>query len=207
MNKKDSPKQLRVDSIEAWENWLRDHHEKEEVAWLVFKKKSALKGTAATGKGAPQDVPFDYHMALDVALCYGWVDSLLKRIDEKEYMRKFTPRKATSTWSEINKKKVEELIREGRMQPAGLRAIEAGKASGMWDRGLKRPEVDDSLPGALIHALQAYPKARVHYFALKANHQKQYNIWINMAKRPETVHKRVNEAIALLEEGKQLGLK
>jgi len=80
----------------------------------------------------------------------GWVDSLLKRIDEKEYMRKFTPRKPTSTWSEINKKRVEELILEGRMMPPGMKTIEVARENGMWDKGIKIPEVDESLPGPLF---------------------------------------------------------
>jgi uncharacterized protein YdeI (YjbR/CyaY-like superfamily) len=135
------------------------------------------------------------------------VDSLLKRIDEKEYMRKFTPRKPTSTWSEINKKRVEELILEGRMMPPGMKTIEVARENGMWDKGIQIPEVDDSLPGALLSAFQEHPKARNHYFGMKLSCQKQYNIWINMAKRAETVRKRVDESIRLLEQGQELGLK
>ncbi len=188
---------LRVDRIEAWKAWLSEHHDTEEVVWLVFLKK---------GSGASK-VPFSYQEALDEALCMGWVDSLLKRIDEKEYMRKFTPRKPTSTWSEINKKRVEELILEGRMMPPGMKTIEVARENGMWDKGIQIPEVDDSLPGALLSAFQEHPKARNHYFGMKLSCQKQYNIWINLAKRAETVRKRVDESILLLEKGQELGLK
>ena len=146
------------------------------------------------------------HVAID-ALCYGWVDSLLKSIDEKEYMRKFTPRKPTSTWSEINKKRVEFLISQGRMTPAGMRTVEVAKKNGMWDKGVKLPEVDDTLPGALLNAFQSNPKARENYFGMKSTCQKQYNIWINMAKRAETIQKRVKESVRLLERGEELGLK
>jgi len=189
--------QLRADSIEAWKDWLSKHHDSEQVAWLVFRKK---------GKGGSK-VPFSYQEALDEALCMGWVDSLLKRIDELEYMRKFTPRKPTSTWSEINKKRVEELILEGRMMPPGMKTIMVARENGMWDKGIKIPEVDDSLPGALLNAFQQHPKARDHYFGLAQRAQKQFNIWINMAKRAETVRKRVDESIRLLEKGQELGLK
>ena len=79
MSKDELPDHLRVNSLEAWIEWLKDKHEKKQLVWLVFRKK---------GKGR---VPFDYQMALDEALCYGWVDSLVKTIDEEEYMRKFTP--------------------------------------------------------------------------------------------------------------------
>ncbi len=186
---------LHADNIEAWRSWLTKNHDREALVWLVFRKK---------GKGP---VPFDYQMALDEALCMGWVDSLLKKIDEATYMRKFTPRKATSTWSERNKERVEHLILEGRMMPAGMKTIEVARENGMWDKGIKPPEVDESLPDALLSAFQDSPSARDHYFGMPARAQKQFNIWINMARRPETVRKRVDESIQLLEKGQELGLK
>ena len=186
---------LHADSIDAWRSWLTENHDREKVVWLVFRKK---------GKGP---VPFDYQAALDEALCMGWVDSLLKKIDEATYMRKFTPRKATSTWSERNKERVEQLILEGRMKPPGMKTIEVARENGMWDKGIKIPEVDDTLPDALISVFQDSPQARDHYFGMPERAQKQFNIWINMAKRAETVRKRVDEAIRLLEKGEELGLK
>lgn len=195
MSKQGDPKKLHVISIDGWRDWLKKNHDKEELIWLVFKKKS-------TGS-----VPFDYSMSLDEALCYGWVDSLLRTIDEKEYMRKFTPRKPTSTWSDHNKLRVERLISEGRMTAAGMKAIDAGKKSGMWDKGVEPPEVDDTIPGALLQVFQNKPLARENYFKMKMSCQKQFNIWINMAKRAETIHRRVGESIRLLEKGEELGLK
>ena len=195
MSNPDEKKRLRVDSIQAWREWLQNHHNSVEVIWLVFKKKT-------TGP-----VPFDYQMALDEALCFGWVDSLLRRIDDSEYMRKFTPRKPTSTWSEINKRKVGELIRTGRMTPHGMKVVEAAKKNGRWDKGVTPPEVNDGIPGALLRALEQNPRARNNYFGMKERCRKQYNIWINMAKRPETIRKRLEESIRLLEDGRELGLK
>ena len=181
--------------MQAWREWLEKNHDREDVVWLVFRKKSL------------GDVPIDYPEALDEALCYGWVDSLLKAIDEQEYMRKFTPRKPDSTWSETNKKKVEQLIGQGRMKPAGMRAVEEARKNGMWDRGVQPPQVDDSLPDALLHAFSSNPKARDSYFGMPVRCRKQYNIWINMAKRPETVQRRVQESVERLERGEELGLK
>jgi uncharacterized protein YdeI (YjbR/CyaY-like superfamily) len=195
MSKPGPYSQLRVDSIEGWRQWLEKNHQKKDVIWLVFRKKAAGR------------VPFDYQMALDEALCYGWVDSLLKSIDEREYMRKFTPRKATSTWSEPNKNHVTRLIQEGRMRAAGMNAIEVARANGMWDKGIRLPEVNDSLPGALLIAFQANPGARDNFFKLTSTDQRQFNIWINMAKRAETISRRVKEAVLLLEKGEKLGLK
>jgi len=195
MSKEDLADRLRVNSLEAWRDWLKSNHGKKKIVWLVFRKK---------GRGR---VPFVYDEALDEALCYGWVDSLLRRIDEDEYMRKFTPRSAGSTWSEINKKKVVLLSEQGRMKPSGLKTIKVAKKNGMWDKGVKIPEVDYSLPGALLFAFHSNPKARDNYFKLREKAQKQFNIWINMARRAETIHKRVEESVSLLEQGKELGLK
>ncbi len=188
-------KQLRVDSIEAWRSWLDQHHDREDVIWLVFRKKGA------------GPVPFDYQAALDEALCMGWVDSLLKKIDKATYMRKFTPRKPNSSWSERNKERVEMLILQGRMTPAGMKTIQVARGNGMWDKGVKLLEVDETLPGALLSAFQDSPLARDHYFGMSTSAQRQFNIWINMAKRAETIRKRVDESIRLLEKGEELGLK
>ena len=186
---------LRVASIEAWRKWLHRNHDQKEIVWLVFRKKGA------------GPVPFGYQEALDEALCMGWIDSLLKKIDEETYMRKFTPRKASSTWSERNKERVEKLILEGRMMPPGMKSIEVARKNGMWEKGVKPPEVDESLPGSLLSAFQNNALARDHYFAMPPGAQKQFNIWINIAKRAETVRKRIKESIGLLERGEELGLK
>ncbi len=188
-------KTLRVGSLKEWHNWLEKNHQDYDGVWLVFRKKEA------------GPVPFDYGMALDEALCFGWVDSLIKALDEQEYMRKFTPRKATSTWSENNKKRVARLMDQGRMQPAGIKKIEVARENGMWEKRVVPPQIDEGIPGALLHAFEQHPQARSNYFALGASHRKQYNMWINSAKRAETIHRRVEEAIGNLEKGELLGLK
>jgi len=188
-------KQLRVQSLEAWREWLRENRDKSDGVWLVFRK----KGTGP--------VPFTYDEALDEALCHGWVDSLIKAIDDREYMRKFTPRKETSNWSAVNKKKAGKLIAQGRMTPAGMALVEAAKRNGMWDRGAERPEISEEIPAALLEAFKTNPVAREHYSGLKQTHRRQYHLWINSARREETVRKRVLEAIRLLERGEKLGLR
>lgn len=211
MSKAEESHILRVRNLDQWREWLQGNHLSEQVVWLVFVKKRE-KGTADTAEttdtaDSSVRAPLTYQRALDEALCFGWVDSLVKAIDEKEYMRKFTPRKASSTWSEINKRRVEALACEGRMAPAGLRAIEVAKQNGMWEKGVQLPRVDDSLPGALLNAFRDHTAARDRYFAMVPSHQKQYNIWINMARRPETILRRVGEAIRKLERGEEMGLK
>ena len=188
-------KRLRARSIQEWRKWLEKHHREESGIWLIFKKKGS------------DPVPFDYAMALDEALCYGWVDSLIRTLDEKEYMRKFTPRKASSYWSELNKKKVTRLMEEGRMKPAGMKLVEAAKENGMWDKKVPIPAVNEEIPGALLQAFGKHPVARECYFKMNRSHRREFNIWINMAKRSETLQKRVEESIRLLEKGEKLGLK
>lgn len=187
--------QLRFSDRKAWKDWLSKNHSRVELAWLVFRKKGQGKDT------------FDYESALEEALCYGWIDSLVRGIDESEYMRKFTPRKNSSVWSESNKRRVEKLMAAGRMAEPGMEKIRAARKNGQWERGVQPPHVTEAMPGALLRAFDRSPLARKNYFKLNLTCQKQYNIWINMAKRPETIEKRISESIQLLEKGEKLGLK
>ena len=99
------------------------------------------------------------------------------------------------------------MILEDRMKPPGMKTILVARENGMWDKRVIPPEVDDSLPEALLSAFQGHPEARDQYFGMALSAQKQYNIWINMAKRAETVRKRIDESVRLLENGEELGLK
>ena len=200
MSKAAEEKPLRFGSTGEWARWLEKHHASARVAWVVFMNKGNAKKRG-------EEVPYDAEMIRDEALCWGWVDSLMKKIDEREYMVKYTPRKDTSTWSDKNKKRVEELTRMGRMRESGMRCVEVAKKNGMWEKGVQPPEVDDSLPGALLAAFQENPLARDGYFGLPGQARKYYNIWINMARRPETVQRRLKEALLKLERGEELGLK
>lgn len=112
---------LYVESRDLWRAWLKENGQKERQVWLVLHKK---------GAGGPS---LDYDGALDEALCYGWVDSLVKRIDDTKYAQKFTPRRESSHWSETNRRRALQLIAEGKMAAEGLAAMEAAKSSGQWD--------------------------------------------------------------------------
>ena len=178
-----------------WQAWLSENHDKENEIWLIFHKK-------ATG------IPcIEYKDSLDEALCFGWVDSLIKKIDEEKYARKFTPRKDNSKWSLVNKKRVEELIQDGRMTEHGLKKVNAAKQSGNWDSPTQKPKFDLTMPPEFIEALQNNPQAETTFNNLTSSQQKQYLLWIVTAKRPETRDKRIKESIQLLAEGKKLGLK
>jgi len=187
--------QLYCAIAEQWQEWLEQHHASENGVWLVFYKKGF------------SDQTLDYQGALDEALCIGWVDSIIKKLDEQRYARKFTPRKETSQWSEINKRRVAELIALGRMKPQGMALIDAAKANGQWDKVFGPPKVGDDIPSELKAALDQNSEARRNFEQLAPSFRRQYILWVLMPKRPETKAQHVKEAIALLEKGEKLGLR
>jgi uncharacterized protein YdeI (YjbR/CyaY-like superfamily) len=188
-------KTIELKNRSEWRDWLAANHDKETEIWLVYYKKAI---------GIPS---IQYGESLDEALCYGWVDSLIKKIDEQRYARKFTPRKDDSKWSLVNKKRVEQLIQEGRMSEHGMKKVEAAKHSGRWDSPVQKPKLDFTMPADFAEALRNNPEAEAAFKGLAASHQKQYLAWIITAKRPETKKKRITESIQLLSEGKKLGLR
>jgi uncharacterized protein YdeI (YjbR/CyaY-like superfamily) len=177
-----------------WRQWLEQNHNAAQEVWLIYYKKH-------TGK--PR-VP--YGEAVEEALCYGWVDSIVKRIDEETYAQKFTPRKDSSQWSESNKKRVEKLIREGRMTEAGLAKIKAARRTGKWEKPVTGRQ-EFVMPPELIEALSINKEAGENFNKLAPSHRRQYIGWIASAKKEETKKKRVKEAIGLLEQNQKLGMK
>jgi uncharacterized protein YdeI (YjbR/CyaY-like superfamily) len=186
--------QLYVKTQKEWREWLKKNHEAIDGVWLVFYKKEA---------GRPS---ITYDEALNEALCYGWIDSIIKKIDEEKYVRKFTKRNDNSKWSEINKKKVKILIKEKRMTTFGLRKIEAAKQNGKWDKKDK-PEINYEISDEFEILLGKNKKAKEFFNSLSPSFQKHYKLWISMAKQQATKEKRIKESIALLENGQKLGLK
>jgi uncharacterized protein YdeI (YjbR/CyaY-like superfamily) len=166
-----------------WRRWLQRNHDKVDRAWLVMGKK---------GAGVPSPT---YEEAVEEALCFGWIDSTMRPIDERCYRQLYSRRKPTSTWAKTNKERVERLIREGRMAEAGLAAIEAAKANGSWS-SLDRIEALEEPPD-LATALDANPTARRHFDAFPASVRKQLLWWVESAKRPETRAKRIAETVDL----------
>jgi uncharacterized protein YdeI (YjbR/CyaY-like superfamily) len=188
-------KTVEVKNRAAWRAWLAANHDKETEVWLVYYKKGAGVTT------------IDYESSVEEALCYGWVDSIIKKIDETKYARKFTTRKDDSKWSPSNKRRVKKLIKEGLMTEFGLQKIEAAKQSGHWDDPSQKPELSFEIHPEFAKALKDNIKAKDTFDELAPTYQKQYLGWIEVAKRPETRQKRIEESIRLLAEGKKLGLK
>lgn len=171
-----------------WRSWLRKHHAASLGVWLVFHKDH----TGVTS------VP--YEEAVRQALCFGWVDSLIKRLDDDRYARKFTPRKPTSKWSDINRKRWTELEEQGLLAAPGLAAAPTANSYA------SRPAIPD-LPAYIAKALKANPKAWQSFQALAPTYRRHFVVWIHIAKRQATRENRIRESIALLAAGKKLGLK
>ena len=178
-------------SRETWRAWLTGHSAAETEVWLIYYK---------AGTGQPS-IP--YEDSVEEALCFGWIDSLIQRIDEQKYARKFTPRRPGSAWSDTNKRRVAKIIREGRMTAAGLARL---------DYSLEEPPLlpvrkESVIPGWLAEGLRASPHAWENFKKLPPSHQRRYAGWISDAKREETRQRRIQAAIDLLEKNERLGLK
>jgi uncharacterized protein YdeI (YjbR/CyaY-like superfamily) len=175
-------------SRRQWRAWLAKHHKSSPGIWLVRHKHHT------GGKSMP------YEDLVREALCFGWVDSLIKRLDDDRYAIKVTPRKPTSKWSDINRKRWVELKAAGLLTSAGLAAAPTNNTYA------PRPIIPD-LPAYIAKALKAHSKAWEFFRELPPTYRRHFVVWIHIAKRPETRERRIRESIALLAAGKRLGLK
>jgi uncharacterized protein YdeI (YjbR/CyaY-like superfamily) len=168
--------------LPAWRQWLEQNHASESEVWLIYTK-------VKTGQPC-----IKYEESVEEALCFGWVDSLIQRINEDRYARKFTPRRDSSAWSELNKRRVHKVIAQGRMTPAGL-----AKITFPLDEPLtsSAPRVV-VIPGWLAEGLQGNPLAWKNFQQLPPSHQKRYIAWLSSAKRLETRQKNLSKAIEML---------
>jgi len=174
--------QVYVEDRAAWRRWLVSNHASSPGIWLVFDKKASRADRLA------------YADAVEEALCYGWIDSLVRRIDDARYVQLFTPRKPTSVWSRLNKERVARLIEQGLMADAGLAAIERAKENGKWTT-LDTVESLE-MPEDLAAALRRTKGAEAGFASFSRSNRKHYLYWVNQAVRPETRAKRVAEVAA-----------
>jgi uncharacterized protein YdeI (YjbR/CyaY-like superfamily) len=179
---------LDIRSRRQWRAWLSTHHTSSPGVWLVFYKRH-------TGV---KSIP--YEDAVREALCFGWVDSLVKRLDDDRFAIKVTPRRATSKWSAINRKRWMELQAAGLLAPAGLAAQPTDNT---YD---PKPTIP-VLPGYIAKAIKANATAWKFFSALPPGERRQFVVWIHIAKRPETRDRRLRESVARLSAGQRLGLK
>ena len=171
---------------DEWRAWLKENHRSESEVWLVYYKVHVNKESIR------------YDEAVEEALCFGWIDSQVKRIDDEKYMQRYTPRRDDSNWSASNKARVQKLIQQGLMTQAGLEKIEIAKHNKSWDR-LTEIESEIRIPDDLAVALSANPAAMDNYNKLAPSHKKQYLWWLKNAKRASTRQKRIQEIVTRLE--------
>ncbi len=174
-----------------WATWLDKNHAKSSGIWLKLAKTSSGHASVT------------YAEALQVALCYGWIDGQKKGFDESSWLQKFSPRGARSIWSKINREKAEELIRSGQMKPAGLAAVEQAKRNGQWDGAYDSPG-RATVPPDFQAALDRNTKAQTFFATLNGANRYAILYRIQTAKKAETRAKRIEQFIQMLERGEKL---
>jgi uncharacterized protein YdeI (YjbR/CyaY-like superfamily) len=176
-------------SANDWERWLRRYHDSALGVWLRFAKKNSDLASVS------------YADAVELALCYGWIDGQKLAHDASSWLQKFTPRGRRSAWSKINREKAEALIRGGRMQPSGLAAIELAKQDGRWTAAYDSPS-RAAVPPDFRAALERHGKAKAFFATLNGANRYALLYRIQTAKKPETRGRRIAQFIEMLEQGK-----
>ncbi|SHM14194.1 YdeI family protein [Chitinophaga sp. CF418] len=167
-----------------WRQWLQEHHSTTQSIWLIYYKKKADTATIT------------WSDAVDEALCFGWIDSTSRPIDDEKFMQFFTRRKANSVWSKINKGKVQRLIGEGLMMQAGYESIEIAKRNGSWSI---LDDVEElKIPKDLEKAFKSHPGSKAYFVSLSRSVRKGFLQKLVLAKRTETREKRITEIVAFV---------
>jgi len=190
MTKINSMLTIEFQTAEIFEAWLEKNHDSSSGLWLkIFKKDSGKK-------------TISYAEALDLALCYGWIDGQKQTFDEQAWLQKFCPRKAKSIWSKVNIGHVERLINEGKMRPAGLKAVEKAKADGRWERAYDSPS-KMSIPEDFLIELSKNKTAEEFFKGLNKTNLFSIGFRLQTAKKAETREKRMKEIIEKLAKGEK----
>jgi len=180
-----------------WRKWLEKNHSTSPGIWMIYYKKE-------TGKRK-----FDMTEAVEEALCFGWIDSVAQKLDDERTMQKFTPRKPKSIWSKINKQRIEKLIEQKLMTPAGLAKIEQAKENGSWDT-LNSSDLhteNNSMPDDLRKALSKNKNVLANFLAFPPSYRKRFLFWIDSAKTPVTKAARIKQTLLMATANKKPGLK
>lgn len=176
---------------QSLENWLENNHDTSPGIRLQISKKNSGVVTVS------------YDEALESALCYGWIDSQKEKFDEKMWVQRFTPRRAKSIWSKVNKDKAELLITNGRMKPSGFNAIEVAKKNGQWDKAYESQSIA-SMPEDFAIELERNVKAKAFYDTLNSQNKYAILFRIHNAKKQETRAKRIKQFVEMLEKGEKI---
>jgi uncharacterized protein YdeI (YjbR/CyaY-like superfamily) len=182
---------IRFASQEAWEDWLEANQASAPGVWI----KMAKKASGIESVTHPE--------ALEVALCFGWIDGQRKRLDDRFFLQKFTPRTRKSSWSRINRESAERLIAEGRMRPSGLAAVESAQADGRWAAAYE-PQSTAEIPPDLQRELASRPRAAEFFASLDSRNRYAILYRLRDAKKPETRARRLAVFVAMLEEHRKV---
>jgi uncharacterized protein YdeI (YjbR/CyaY-like superfamily) len=167
-----------------WRNWLQKNHEKADEIWLVYYKKHTK---------IPSVV---YHEAVEEAICFGWIDGKIQRIDDERYRQRFTPRRRGSLWSDLNRKRAERMISEGKMTGAGRAKIKEARENGHWqDPYSAKKEMD--IPPDLLKALESNPVSYEFFKGLTRPYRNRYINWVGFAKRAGTRSNRIHKVVEM----------
>lgn len=180
-----------------WRSWLEKYHDKQDEAWLILYK-------VHTGKPC---VP--YGDAVEEAICFGWIDGKLKRIDDEKHMIRFTPRKDRSVWSLLNVNRAKRMIAQGQMREAGWIQVNNAKAAGLWQKALdeeERKKEESIIPVDLAKAFNRNHKARENFKQMAPGYRRDYIRWIEAAKREETRKRRIQEVVKRAEQNIKPGM-
>ena len=186
----DRPLQFR--NKDEWRAWLTENHATQKDAWLVILKNNVIKPGVY------------YKEAVEEAICFGWIDGVMKSVDAEFYYLRFSPRKRGSIWSVSNQIRVEQLIAQGRMTEAGMAKVREAKENGEWEAANRREDLSN-LPVDLKKALEKNAEAQAKFEKLSASQKKQYMYWIESAKSEKTRQKRIQETIERVINNRRLG--
>ncbi|MFI5317310.1 MAG: YdeI family protein [Myxococcota bacterium] len=177
------PNTLRVTTRSLWRAWLRKHHKTAKEVWLLVYKRDTARDA------------IEYEDAIEEALCFGWIDGMIRRVDDATFARRFSPRRLGSEWSALNQRRVERMIARRKMTPAGLAAFKVPP------RPNRRPQIADTHlvePPDLTSALRKDKQARENFAEFAPSYRRAYLYWITTARRPDTRARRIAEAVERL---------
>jgi len=191
---------IHFDRRKSFRNWLEENYDRSPGIWMIFYKKHTNTDCIT------------YNEALEEALCFGWIDSIIKKVDDNQYLRKFTPRTNVSKWSDVNKRLALSLIQEGKMTEAGLKKIDIYLKTGKVDWDVNSPMKADEkeaflIPDFILKEFAENQPALTNFNNLAPTYQRHFILWITDAKREETILSRLRESIELLKENRKLGMK
>ena len=182
-----------ADNRETWRRWLEEHGSRKSEIWLVLNKRHVKEPSVTLSE------------AVEEALCFGWIDGILKRIDDRQHAVRFSPRHPDSRWSERNRKRVERMIQAGRMTEVGLRLVDHAKRTGEWDQ-LSGTLRDQPIPDELQAALERDRESRTWFDARTPSQRRQFLAWIHDAKREETRKRRIARVIEMIQNREKPGI-